>query len=142
MRPLLTPEEAHSLTIRQGTLDEAERREIESHVMHTYRFLQQIPWTGELRNVPDIAFAHHERLNGHGYPRAITGEAIPVQTRIMTIADIYDALTAADRPYKKAVSPERALEILHSEASSGLLDYDLLRTFSEARVFEAIKRDG
>ena len=76
------------MTIRQGNLDEMERREIESHVMHTYRFLQQIPWTHELQGVPEIAVAHHERLNGGGYPRAIRGEAIPVQARIMTIADI------------------------------------------------------
>jgi HD-GYP domain-containing protein (c-di-GMP phosphodiesterase class II) len=134
--PVLTPDEAHCLTIRQGNLDEAERREIESHVMHTYRFLQKIPWTRELRGVPEIAFAHHEKLNGHGYPRAIAGDAIPVQTRIMTIADIYDALTASDRPYKKAVSPEDALDILDAEAQEGFIDRDLLGTFVEARVWD------
>ncbi len=136
VRPVLSPEEARSLTIRQGNLDETERREIESHVMHTYRFLQQIPWTHELRGVPEIAVAHHEKLNGHGYPRAIRGEAIPVQTRIMTIADIYDALTAADRPYKKAVPPDRALAILDAEARDGFIDRDLLGTFIGARVYE------
>jgi len=136
LHSVLTPDEAHSLTIRQGNLNEGERREIESHVMHTYRFLQQIPWTRELRGVPEIAFAHHEKLNGHGYPRAITGDAIPVQTRIMTIADIYDALTATDRPYKKAVSTESALDILHAEAQDGFIDRDLLGTFVEARVWQ------
>jgi HD-GYP domain-containing protein (c-di-GMP phosphodiesterase class II) len=135
-RPVLTPDEARWLTIRRGNLDDSERREIESHVAHTYRFLQQIPWTRELRGVPEIAFAHHEKLNGHGYPRAITGEAIPAQTRIMTIADIYDALTATDRPYKKAVSPERALDILTAEADDGLIDHDLLTTFAQARIYE------
>ncbi|HWZ60880.1 MAG TPA: HD domain-containing phosphohydrolase [Gemmatimonadaceae bacterium] len=135
---VLTGEELRWLTIRRGTLDEAERREIESHVMHTYRFLQQIPWTPELQRVPDIALAHHEKLNGHGYPRGVVGEAIPVQTRIMAIADIYDALTAADRPYKRAVSPERALDILTSEANAGELDADLLATFIEARLYDGV----
>ena len=135
-RPVLTAEEARWLTIRRGNLDDTERREIESHVGHTYRFLQQIPWTRELRGVPEIAFAHHEKLNGHGYPRAIAAEAIPAQTRIMTIADIYDALTATDRPYKKAVSPERALDIMGAEADAGVIDRDLLATFAQARIYE------
>jgi HD-GYP domain-containing protein (c-di-GMP phosphodiesterase class II) len=134
-RPVLTGDEQRWLSIARGTLDEHERREIESHVTHTYRFLQRIPWTRELRHVPEIAFAHHEKLNGHGYPRAIAGDAIPVQARIMTIADIYDALTAADRPYKRAVSPELALEILQREAKAGELDADLLHTFISARVY-------
>jgi HD-GYP domain-containing protein (c-di-GMP phosphodiesterase class II) len=106
--------------------------------MHTYRFLQQIPWTRELRDVPEIAFTHHEKLNGRGYPRAIAGDAISVQTRILTIVDIYDALTASDRPYKKAVSPERALDILHTEADDGFIDRDLLRTFIEARIWQVV----
>jgi HD-GYP domain-containing protein (c-di-GMP phosphodiesterase class II) len=133
---VLTGEELRWLTIRRGTLDEAERREIESHVTHTYRFLQQIPWTPELQRVPDIAFAHHEKLNGKGYPQGLSAAAIPVQTRIMAIADIYDALTAADRPYKRAVSPERALDILTAEADAGELDADLLATFIEARLYD------
>jgi HD-GYP domain-containing protein (c-di-GMP phosphodiesterase class II) len=134
-RPILTDDEQRWLSIERGTLDEEERREIESHVTHTFRFLQRIPWTRELRHVPEIAFAHHEKLNGQGYPRAIAGDAIPVQARIMTIADIYDALTAADRPYKRAVSPEQALDILQREARSGEIDADLLYTFIGARVY-------
>jgi response regulator RpfG family c-di-GMP phosphodiesterase len=135
-KEVLTGEELRWLTIRRGTLDEAERREIESHVNHTYRFLQQIPWTPELQHVPDIAYGHHEKLNGRGYPRGLHASAIPVQTRIMAIADIYDALTAADRPYKRAVSPERALDILRGEADAGELDADLLATFIEARLYD------
>ena len=123
--------------IRKGNLDETERREIESHVTHTYRFLEQIPWTRELRAIPRIAYAHHEKLNGHGYPNHVTGVEIPVQARIMTIADIYDALTATDRPYKRAVPPERALDILGMEAREGTIDAALLETFIGARVFEA-----
>jgi HD-GYP domain-containing protein (c-di-GMP phosphodiesterase class II) len=134
-RPLLTEEEVRFLTITRGNLDEQERREIEAHVTHTFRFLQQIPWTRELRDIPRIAYAHHEKLNGEGYPRGIRAEEIPVQTRIMTIADIYDALTATDRPYKPAVPSERALDILRMESKEGMLDKDLLTTFIESRVY-------
>jgi HD-GYP domain-containing protein (c-di-GMP phosphodiesterase class II) len=136
-RRLLSDNELQFLMIRKGNLDETERREIESHVTHTYRFLEQIPWTRELRRIPDIAYAHHEKLNGRGYPRGVTGEAIPVQTRMMTITDIYDALTATDRPYKRAVSRDRALDILTAEAQDGMLDADLLKTFIDAKIFEA-----
>jgi HD-GYP domain-containing protein (c-di-GMP phosphodiesterase class II) len=134
-RPLLTEEEVRFLTITRGNLDEQERREIEAHVTHTFRFLQQIPWTRELRDIPRIAYAHHEKLNGEGYPRGVHADEIPVQTRIMTIADIYDALTATDRPYKPAVPSERALDILRMEAKQGMLDHDLLTTFIESRVY-------
>ena len=137
-RPVLSHDELRFLSIRKGNLDETERREIESHVIHTYRFLQQIPWTRELRGIPEIAYGHHEKLNGEGYPRRAAGEAIPVQTRMMTISDIYDALTASDRPYKRALTAEGALDILHMEARSGTIDADLLRTFSAARVFELV----
>ena len=134
---MLTERELRFLSITKGNLDEEERREIESHVSHTFRFLQQIPWTRELRGIPSIAYGHHEKLNGLGYPRQIGAEQIPVQTRMMTIADIYDALTANDRPYKRAVSADRALDILHDEAKAGLLDHDLLCTFVDARVYAA-----
>ena len=135
-RPYLTDNEISYLTIRKGSLDELERREIESHVTHTWRFLQQIPWTRELQQVPLIAYGHHEKLNGVGYPRHITAEAIPIQTRMMTISDIYDALTAQDRPYKPAVSRERALDIMADEVKGGQLDADLFRLFTQAKVYE------
>lgn len=138
-RQLLGDDEVRYLMIRRGNLDDRERREIESHVTHTYRFLEQIPWTRELRNIPKIAFGHHEKLDGRGYPRAIRGEDIPVQTRMMTISDIFDALTAADRPYKRAVPLERALDILHAEAKEGMLDPELLKTFVGAKVFESLR---
>jgi HD-GYP domain-containing protein (c-di-GMP phosphodiesterase class II) len=133
--PLLTPDEVRFLTIRKGSLDEQERLEIESHVTHTYRFLQEIPWTRELQQVPLIAYGHHEKLDGRGYPRQISGAAIPIQTRMMTISDIYDALTAADRPYKRAVAPERALDIMSQEVKEGQLDEALFHLFVEAKVF-------
>jgi HD-GYP domain-containing protein (c-di-GMP phosphodiesterase class II) len=137
-RPLLDDDELQFLMIRKGTLDDRERREIESHVTHTYRFLEQIPWTRELRGIPEIAYGHHEKLNGRGYPRAVGAEAISVQTRMMTISDIFDALTATDRPYKKAVPLEKALDILAMEAREGMLDEHLLRSFIEAKVFDSV----
>jgi HD-GYP domain-containing protein (c-di-GMP phosphodiesterase class II) len=135
-RPYLEPDEVRFLTIRKGSLDEQERLEIESHVNHTYRFLLQIPWTRELQNIPTIAYGHHEKLDGSGYPRKVTGELIPLQTRMMTISDIFDALTASDRPYKRAVPAPRALDILAGEVRTGMLDPDLFRLFVEAKVFE------
>ena len=135
--PYLTEDEMRYLTIPKGSLDETERLEIESHVTHTYRFLQQIPWTRELQDIPMIAYGHHEKLDGKGYPRRVTGEAIPIQTRMMTISDIYDALSAADRPYKAAVAPARALDIMAEEVRAGQLDQELFRLFVEGKVFQA-----
>ena len=133
-RPLLISRELECLSIPRGSLSAAERTEIESHVTHTFRFLSQIPWTRALRRVPGIAYAHHERLNGHGYPRSIAAEEIPVQSKMMAIADVYDALTAADRPYKKAVPAVQALSILEQESKSGGLDGELFRVFVQAEV--------
>jgi HD-GYP domain-containing protein (c-di-GMP phosphodiesterase class II) len=138
-RPVLTADEVQMLSIRQGSLDEEERLQIESHVLHTVSFLQQIPWTNELRNVPEIARGHHEKLNGSGYPYKLSAPEIPVQTRMMTISDIFDALAAADRPYKKAVSIERALEILELSVKDGELDAGLFEIFLSARIFERWK---
>jgi len=136
-KPLLGDDELRYLMINRGNLDARERREIESHVTHTYRFLDQIPWTRELKGIPLIAWGHHEKLDGTGYPRGVRAEDIPVQTRMMTISDIFDALTATDRPYKRAVTAERALDILHDEAKHGHVDTVLLSAFIEAKVFEA-----
>jgi HD-GYP domain-containing protein (c-di-GMP phosphodiesterase class II) len=135
-RLLLDPEEARILSIRKGNLDPGERLEIESHVTHTFNFLQKIPWTKDLVGVPSIAYAHHEKLNGRGYPRKLRADDIPIQSRMMTISDIYDALTASDRPYKRAVATERALDILQMEVQDGLLDQALVDTFIEAKVYE------
>ncbi len=138
-RPLLTSDEVQMLSIRKGSLDEEERLQIESHVVHTVSFLQQIPWTNELRNVPEIARGHHEKLNGTGYPYKLSALEIPMQTRMMTISDIFDALAAADRPYKKAVSIERALEILDLSVKDGELDPSLFDIFLSARIFDRWK---
>ena len=134
-RPYLTTQEAENLTIGKGSLNPQERLEIESHVTHTFRFLRQIPWPKDLRRIPTIAYAHHEKPNGSGYPNALRGEAVPLQAKIMAVCDIYDALSAADRPYKKAVTPEVALEILQMEARDGHLDPELVRIFIEDQVW-------
>ena len=135
-RRLVDSEEARVLSIRKGNLDAAERVEIESHVTHTFNFLMKIPWTRDLASVADIAYAHHEKLNGRGYPRRLAASDIPIQSRMMTVADIYDALTASDRPYKRAVPTERALDILRMEMKDGFLDSSLVNTFIEAKVYE------
>jgi HD-GYP domain-containing protein (c-di-GMP phosphodiesterase class II) len=133
-RPYLGEGEIVKLSIRKGSLTEDERREIESHVTHTYRFLTQIPWTRTLRRVPDIAYGHHEKLDGKGYPRSLKEIEIALPTRMMTIADIYDALTASDRPYKRAVPKEKAYDILQDEAKRGEIDKDLLKVFIDSDV--------
>jgi HD-GYP domain-containing protein (c-di-GMP phosphodiesterase class II) len=133
-RPLLSPEEVRNLSITRGSLNNEERKEIESHVTHTFRFLCQIPWTRELKRVPEIAYAHHEKLDGKGYPRSLGSSEIPVQARMMTVADIYDALTASDRPYKRAVPHVKAIDILKDECRRGQVDAALLDIFVESEV--------
>jgi HD-GYP domain-containing protein (c-di-GMP phosphodiesterase class II) len=135
---LLSDDELRFLSIRRGNLDDRERKEIESHAEQSYAFLTRIPWTHELRDIPDIVWGHHEKLNKKGYPRGIGADQLRLQTRMMTIGDIFDALHASDRPYKRAVSPERAIEILREEARDGALDSDLLETFVDAKVWEAV----
>jgi HD-GYP domain-containing protein (c-di-GMP phosphodiesterase class II) len=135
-QPFLTPNEASALSIRRGSLSEKERREIESHVTHTFRFLSQIPWTNEFKKVPEFAYAHHEKMDGTGYPRKLSATEIPIQSRMMTISDIFDALVAWDRPYKKSVPIEKALWILEDEAKGGKLDREVLDVFIGAKVYE------
>jgi HD-GYP domain-containing protein (c-di-GMP phosphodiesterase class II) len=132
----LNDDEYIKLSIKKGSLDESERKEIESHVTHTFLFLRTIPWTKEMRNIPTIAYGHHEKLDGYGYPRGINSPEIPVQTRMMTVSDIYDALTASDRPYKRAVPAQKALDILNIEVKEKKLDPDLVKIFIEARIWE------
>jgi HD-GYP domain-containing protein (c-di-GMP phosphodiesterase class II) len=134
-RPVLTPEEVRFLSIPKGSLNPDERAQIESHVVHSFNFLLQIPWTKEIREIPRIARAHHEKLNGTGYPYRLRGDEIPVQAKIMTICDIFDALSAADRPYKKAVPAERALDILEMSVRDKELDPDLYQLFLESKIY-------
>jgi HD-GYP domain-containing protein (c-di-GMP phosphodiesterase class II) len=139
-RNLLTAEEIRFLSIPQGSLDPAERQQIESHVVHSFNFLMQIPWTREIRGIPKIARAHHEKLNGTGYPYQLKGDEIPVQAKIMTVCDIFDALSASDRPYKKAVSAERALAILEMSVRDKELDPALFDLFVDAKIYERMRK--
>ena len=134
---LLTPREHENLTVRKGNLTAAERADIESHVSRSFHILRKIPWPDDLKNLPEIAYTHHEKLDGSGYPRGIKDSEIPLGGKMMCVADIYDALTASDRPYKKAVSHERACEILREEeAAQGKMDSALLELFIKGRAWD------
>jgi HD-GYP domain-containing protein (c-di-GMP phosphodiesterase class II) len=139
--PYLTCDELRYLELSTGTLDADERAAVEAHVEETFRFLSGIPWTDDLKNLPTYAYGHHEKLDGSGYPRKLRGEEIPIQTRILTVADMFDALTASDRPYKAAVDADKALDILHSEAEAGRLDSELLRIMVESEVYRRILQE-
>ena len=134
-RPYLSSEEVRFLSIPRGSLDAAERRQIESHVLHSFNFLAQIPWTEEFHGIPEIARAHHEKLNGKGYPFGLNSNQIPIQAKMMTICDIYDALSASDRPYKRAIPTDRALDILKLCVRDEEIDPELFRVFLEAQVY-------
>lgn len=136
--PLITEFEYNFLSIKKGSLDLKERLEMESHVEHTFQFLSKIPWTDGLKSIPKIAHAHHEKLNGKGYPRGLLAHEIPIQSKMMTIADIYDALTDKDRPYKKAIPVERALDILKMEVKDNHVDNDLLNVFIDGKIYEIL----
>ncbi len=132
---LISEEEFNFLSIPKGNLSREERSEIESHVTHTFNFLKAIPWTKDLGKVPEIAYGHHEKLDGSGYPlNKVANEILP-QTKIMTICDIFDALTATDRPYKKAISKEKAIEILYLEASENKVEKDLVDYFVKSKSY-------
>jgi HD-GYP domain-containing protein (c-di-GMP phosphodiesterase class II) len=137
-RPYLEPAELEALEVGRGSLTPAERLEIESHVTHTVAFLETIPWGRTLKNVPRIAGAHHESMDGRGYPSRLAGTAIPIESRMLTIADIYDALTASDRPYKPAVPTVRALDIIASEVKAGRCDPLLFQVFVEAEIWKRV----
>lgn len=136
----LTEDEVRLLSIPRGSLDDEERRQIEAHVTHSFQFLAHIPWTHEYSRIPEIARAHHEKLNGTGYPFGLAAADIPIQSKIMTICDIFDALTASDRPYKRAVPTDRAIDILKVCANDGEIDQELLRLFLEAQVYRTLTK--
>ena len=135
---LLTEEEHAALGVSRGCLTPDERRQIEAHVADSYSFLILIPWTRDLAGVPSIAHGHHEKLDGSGYPMGLRAPQISAQTRILTICDIYDALTAGDRPYKKAMPPERALDLIAMECRAGHLDEELFDVFVASRAWEPL----
>ena len=135
MHPLLTEEEVENLIIPKGTLTPDERAVINNHIVSTINMLEALPFPKHLRNVPEIAGGHHERMDGTGYPRGLTREQMSVQARIMGIADIFEALTAADRPYKVGMKLSQALEILGQMKERAHIDPDLHDVFVEQRVY-------
>jgi HD-GYP domain-containing protein (c-di-GMP phosphodiesterase class II) len=137
-QPYLTAEELHFLSIKRGSLDPDERKQIESHVVHSYEFLLNIPWTDDLTRVAEIVRGHHEKLNGKGYPDGKVEAELPLETKIMTVADIFDALTASDRPYKRAMPVDRALSILDEEVAEGGLDHDIVELFKASEVYQKV----
>ena len=128
------------LRIPRGSLSNDERHKMEQHVTQSFYFLREIPWSKTpWRNVPELAYGHHEHLDGTGYPRGLKDDEIAPQVRMLTIADVYDALTAKDRPYKAAMPIERALDILVKEfAQRGKVDAQLLDLFIRRKVYEKI----
>jgi HD-GYP domain-containing protein (c-di-GMP phosphodiesterase class II) len=133
---LIDDAEFAALNVSRGCLTPDERRQIEAHVADSYSFLILIPWTRELAGVPAIAHGHHEKLDGSGYPMGLRGGQISLQTRILTISDIYDALTARDRPYKQAIPAASALDIIAEECRAGHLDTGLFKVFVDSRSWE------
>jgi len=139
---ILTPEIETNLGIQRGSLNPKERKEIESHVTHTYNFVSKIPWPPEYRRIPEFALKHHEKMDGTGYPDGVKGEEnIPLQARMIALADIYDALIATDRPYKSPITLDKALAILKEEGNHNKLDNRLVELFITHRIFEKIDRN-
>ena len=131
----LTDDELKNLTIRAGTLTAEERQVINHHIVATNRMLEALPWPKHLKNVPEYAGGHHERMDGKGYPKGLTGGQMSVQARVMGIADIFEALTAKDRPYKKGKTLSESLEILGRMSLNGHIDPELFDVFVRRRIY-------
>ena len=135
----ITNEEYVSLSIKSGSLNDAERKEIQKHVVTTKKLLSKLPFPKKWKNVPLYASSHHEWINGKGYPDGLRGEEIPLPARIMCVADVWDAITAQDRPYKPPTPEDKACEILLNCAKSGEFDKDVVDLFVNERLWEKKK---
>lgn len=135
-QPALLPAEIENLSIRAGTLNAAERNIMQHHSEMTYRMLSELPFPKKLKQIPIFAAYHHERIDGMGYPKGVKGDQIPLQARIIALADIFEALTARDRPYKRTMSVEDSMEVLLQLGRCGHLDPELVAFFIEHRLFE------
>jgi HD-GYP domain-containing protein (c-di-GMP phosphodiesterase class II) len=131
----LTQDEVTNLTIARGTLTQRERETINHHIVATIKMLEALPWPSHLRNVPEYAGGHHERMDGKGYPRGLKREQMSVQARVMGIADIFEALTAKDRPYKRGKTLSESLKILGNFRLNGHIDPDLFDIFVRKKVY-------
>ncbi|MZH40313.1 MAG: GAF domain-containing protein [Nitrospinae bacterium] len=135
-QPFLTEDELLNLSIRRGSITEAERKKMQGHAAVTLKMLKQIPFTKKLKNIPNFAGAHHEFINGKGYPLGLAGDEIPFEGKLMAVTDIAEALTASDRPYKKAMPLETVYRILRSMAEKGELDPNLVDLFIDKEVYK------
>ena len=133
----LTADELENLTIRAGTLTQGERNTINHHIVATIKMLEQLPWPKHLRNVPEYAGGHHERMDGKGYPKGLTRDQMSIQARCMGIADIFEALTAKDRPYKPGMKLSQAMGIMAKFKHNGHIDPDLFDVFVNQKVYES-----
>ncbi|MBP8779045.1 MAG: GAF domain-containing protein [Alicycliphilus sp.] len=132
----LSAEEMENLTIRSGTLTQAERDTINYHIVATIKMLETLPWPRHLKNVPEYAGGHHERMDGKGYPRGLTRAQMSWQARMIGVADVFEALTAADRPYKSGMKLSQALGIMQRMVHNGHIDPDLFEVFVQGKVYQ------
>ena len=133
----LTNEEMDNLTIRAGTLTQAERETINHHIVATIKMLEQLPWPTHLKNVTEYAGGHHERMDGKGYPKGLTRDQMSLPARMMGIADIFEALTARDRPYKPGMKLSQAMSIMGNFKKNGHIDPDLFEVFAKSGVYRS-----
>ena len=134
-QPFITEDELLNLSIRRGSITDAERKKMQDHAAVTLKMLKQIPFTKKLKNIPSFAGAHHEFINGKGYPLGLKGDEIPFEGKLMAVTDIAEALTASDRPYKKAMPLETVYRILRSMAGNGELDNDMVELFINEEIY-------
>jgi HD-GYP domain-containing protein (c-di-GMP phosphodiesterase class II) len=134
-QPWISDEELQNLSILRGTLNDQERQIISNHVSVTLKMLAVLPWPKYLKNLPEIAGSHHEKVNGTGYPRRLTGKQMSVQAKIIAIADVFEALTAADRPYKKAKPLSEVMKIMYAMKKEGHIDPDLFDVFIRSKIY-------
>lgn len=131
----LSADEMDNLSIRAGTLTQRERETINHHIVATIKMLEQLPWPTHLKNVPEYAGGHHERMDGKGYPKGLTRDQMSLQARMMGIADIFEALTAKDRPYKPGMKLSQAISIMNNFKKGGHIDPDLFDVFLKQGVY-------
>ena len=134
-RPLLSPDEVNNLSIKRGTLNDEERKVINHHIVATIKMLESLPFPKHLQNVPEYAGGHHEKMDGTGYPRGLTRDQMSVQARIMAVADIFEALTASDRPYKKGKKLSECLRIMGFMKQDDHIDPDIFDIFIREKVY-------
>jgi HD-GYP domain-containing protein (c-di-GMP phosphodiesterase class II) len=139
---LLTDKEWESLSVKKGNLTNRERELINSHALSTYRILSKIPWTKQLQLIPEIAAHHHEWVNGSGYPYGLKNEELTMESKILSVIDVYEALVAQDRPYKPKISPEKAIQILNSEVENGHLDKSVVEFFVAKGIYKLYLESG